>query len=327
MTGRSGTAPDAGLTTAEMVVDMVVVGILMTAMASLVVLAMDTFAPVDETGLPASSAQRELSRSSARMLAVGNCENPFEASTRSACAAVAGAPFPLPREVPARYADTTLYPALADVDVVCWMVEALIGTAAGDTGYRPTGTVPEPGNPLGSYTYLNPDRRDLECWYHDADKGQLLVASHYPESEDFSSTGTAADQDSSDLFEPEWSATAYRVATAADRVELIRGGWRCTPGVDPDPESRIGTTTTSTSSTTTTTTTLPGLDCIPATWDSDPDGVAVLSVDLCVSLSGSELKRRRTAAKIDERLSGAATTTTVSETCDVHRVTVSPGRA
>lgn len=336
-------APDGGMTAIEAVVDVVVVGVVMSAMASLLLLSMNSFTPVKDVGNePDQAAQRELSRRAARMLAGESCDNPSGETTRSECLDVAATPFPRPYPPPSpawsgypRTSPSTV----ATESVVCWMVKAE------DPETRPVGTaVPHPDDDTKTYTYLNPDERDLECWYHAAvavgGPGRLLAAMHYPYEED-SYGDTASDQDSSDLFMPSWSAEPYRVSLVTTGIggfgESGDGsnpkGWICVEGADPDPASQLASSTT----------TLPQRrekGCDDAIWKAaDSPGTAVLSVNLCVLLSPDELKRRRSLVRL-EAARGEQTDATACadvpacapaaddtvELCEPTDVTVSPGR-
>ena len=300
-------APDAGMTAIEAAVDVVIVGVLMSAMASLVLLSMDAFTSVKDVGNePGHVTQGKLSRAAARMLADERCGNPALEEARSRCLERDSAPFPQPYAPPA----WSGYPQTPEF-TVCWMVEAEKLEA------RPVDTaVTNPDDITKTYTYLNPDERDLECWYHEdpaaGGVGRLLAAMHYP-YEPGSYGATAQDQDSSDLFVPSWSVEPYRVSLIATKVGGFGSGgsgsqlkgWRCVEGAFLDPESVVGSSTT----------TIPRRNekgCRDGIWAyADSPGAAVLSVNLCVLMSHDELKRRRSLA----RLNTARGETTAATAC------------
>lgn len=301
-------ASDAGVSLIELIISTVIAGILLISVAGLIGMAIRTFGTRDgSTSNPHRITQHALARTAERMMIAEECANPSTATNHTECLERAEISFPKPVIVgkrPAEYDNppysgtglttpnactdaggdwntTTSTCSGASHNVLCWVVDS---RDTDDNHRRPS-------------TFTNKDFRDLECWGHDPAKGTITAHIHHPDAK----TG-----DTSTEYEPAWDDDLYRSTHITNGIERLgyctrsngsvigikeetactTGGhtwndpWGCVAGIDTDPRSGVNTANA-----------VSAVQEEPCT-NAFTDGVAVLILRVCVSMTPAELERR-----------------------------------
>ena len=294
----SAEASDAGASLIELVISTAIAGILLISVAGLIGMAIRTFGTQDDnTSNPHRITQHALARTAERMMIIEECANPTTATDHEKCLERAEISFPKP--VPRGDWPNKYDPLYTDHhNVLCWMVDS---RDTDDNQRRPAvftnGT--------------NEDFRDLECWDHDPpdkndpdkdapEKGTITIHTHHP-----SETAT----DTSTEYSPEWNDGSYRSSYITNRIERLgyctrnsnhsvtgikekddcnriaghtwHNPWGCVEGTDTDRRSALDAGPAAIS------------DVIEKTCDQTfTNGVAVLILRVCVSMTPAELERR-----------------------------------
>ena len=304
----SGTACDDGMSAVELVINMVITGLVIASVGSMVSLSLRVFgAQEDVSEPPRRVVQRELARAAERMLVTERCDNPPGKTKRSECLEPAEVPFPLPAVGSSTtYTVPSMYNSADYEGVSCWMVESR-GVSDADQAAREESFKPASG------TDRNSDTRDLECWYLELGSRTVMIGVHHPSEKV---------NDTSDEYSPAWQADPYRVLLVASGVERMgycadavgettghdsppatpptdtscespnvwKRGWGCVPGVDTDAESFVESSDVDEPPEIP----LDEYDCnnsSAALHKTISQGVAVLKLRLCASMSPAELER------------------------------------
>lgn len=308
-------ASDAGATIIELIMTTVIAGILLMSVAGMIAMAIRTFSTQNtNTSNPHRITQHALARTAERMMIIEECANPSGVEDHTECLERAEISFPEP--VPT--ADWPGVYSFTNGDL-CWMVDS---RDIDDNQKRPalfTGST-------------NKDFRDLECWDHDPDEGTITVHAHHP------ATTTS---DTSTKYKPTWNSGPYRSSYITNRIERLgyctrddapatgissvtgipdkttcdtkntgtnphtwHSPWGCVEGINTDPRSGV-------------TDTIPISGVTEQTCDHTfTNGVAVLILRVCVSMTPTELGRR----------SNADIWTDHPLTCNGKNIVVTPGR-
>lgn len=316
-------ASDAGATLIELIISTAIGGILLISVAGLITMAIKTFSTHStRTSNPHRITQHALARTAERMMILEECANPTGVDDHTECLERAEISFPAPAESVSSpssppYPDPVPAPPnpANNVDAnntLCWMVDS---RDIDDSKKRPA-------------SFTNKDFRDLECWVHDSETESIAVLTHHPSQ----TTG-----DTSTQYKPTWSNDPYLSSYITNGIEALgyctksdgsvtsstikpegtshkadcedtshtwNNPWGCVEGIDTDPRSGVTDTLP--------TSTVVEKKCDPTT--TFKNGVAVLILRVCVSMTPAELERRSN----DDRKSGL--------TCNGKNIVVTPGR-
>lgn len=293
-------ASDKAATHMELIVNILITGIVVASVTSLIAMALQFFGVEKDSNLsPHRTVQRELARTAERMLIEEKCANPDNAKSHLDCLERVEISFPKPAAPVPRPHDP-------DYDPICWIVESRGTDDATDTSRQDS--------------YTGEDPRDLECWNHDPDQKQIVAWIYHPETT----------KDTKNDYLPVWNDKSYShplIATGIERLGYCTNndgtmsgrtktdcttgftwhrGWGCVAGINTRPRSAVLTAPTFVP--------IAETDCDPTT--AFNDGVAVLTLRICVSLSQAELRQRTSE---NDRFSDYPLT------CNGKNITVTPG--
>lgn len=343
-------ASDAGATLIELIISTVIAGVLLISVAGLIGMAIRTFRVQDgNTSNPYRITQHALARTAERMMIIEECANPDTAEDHKDCLERAEISFPKPvppsshptnpadpekGKRPDRY-DTTSS-AYSGHNVLCWIVDS---RDTDNNQRRPT-------------TFSNKDFRDLECWDHDPAEGTITAHTHHPE-ETSSDTSTQYDLEWDDnsyqssyitngIERLGYCARSNGSVTGMKKEDVCTSGghtwydpWGCVEGINTDPRSAVTTTSpiSAVEEKRCNPTFTEKVDCdnVGGAWDASKpvttrcsypsgifaDGVAVLILRVCVSMTPAELERRSS----DDNEWAAHPLT-----CNGKNIVVTPGR-
>lgn len=300
---RSPDASDSGLSLLELIINMMLTGLVVASVTGLIAMSLRMFGVRKNiSSRPQRIVQQELARTAERMLIKEECENPALPTVTSHIECLEGKEISFPQPMP----KPAGLPSHIDPDyALCWMVESQ-GTEGATK--RPT-------------SYTNKDSRDLECWYHDPNDESIRAAIYH------SSTITG---DTSLLYSPTWASAPYTSPQIVSGIERLgyctktdgsmsgmnksacpvanwHRAWECIGGIDTNPNSPINSAVAPSA--------LTVQDCVTNTGNFS-NGVAVLTLRVCVSMSHAELRQR---SDEDNDLSSHPLT------CNGKDVTVTPG--